>query len=324
MGIVSNGSFWIYDVEELNNNDDWPTDYKIPGDYFYTISESLSTLEQDALTIPEEATDISVVAIGGGGYVNYTTDLEAAGGGAIAWRNNYPVTPGQKIAITIGGPNGSGYSSASYRYAPGNEQGYQANTYVEIYDPGQYANALNRIRIVEAGSGLRQEGGLPVIGTGYPGGRGGYKTSSGVQGSGTPGSSGGWGARGANGANRNFANLFNFDYTAAGPGGTHADIWGWTGNTEIQYNDIAETFPSAGYAKFTNINHPLQIFRARRIGVNYGNNGGGAVRIMVNNSNAGINRQFPLQTTCDWYPFVYSNLLILPSSVFTAVGLPAQ
>ena len=73
-------------------------------------------------TAPAGVTSVCVVCVGGGGggmfYNNsnssYTYAMSGGGGGALAWINDYPVTPGQSYTVVVGAGGTDGqYSSGS-------------------------------------------------------------------------------------------------------------------------------------------------------------------------------------------------------------------
>ena len=278
MGIVSNGSFWIYDTENLNDTGDWPTDYRVPADYIFRPT----TITTDyTWTVPTGATSISIVAIGAGGYASSTNGSDGGGGGAIAWINNRSITSGDTVSVHV--PVSSPVGSVS-------------NTYVSI----------NSIKVIEAGSGSASVAGSVVIGTGYPGGAGGTGTPNFTTGGG--GSAGGFGGAGARGGRYPSyppsASLTNIQYTVAGQSGSSTDVWGWDGNTSIQYGFIPSISPTAGYTRFASDLQFQAMFNVGVGGIAYtgvqqGNPG--IVRIVVNG-----NRQFPYKTSCDWYKFSYT------------------
>ena len=64
-------------------------EYRTPGSYTFVV--------------PAEVFFVCAVCIGGGGAGGYAWSQNAAGGGATAWANDIPVTPGQSITVTVGG-----------------------------------------------------------------------------------------------------------------------------------------------------------------------------------------------------------------------------
>ena len=99
MGIVSNGSFWIYDAEELRSQDpNWPT-HEGWGEIMFTGQSQ----QVQSFVIPDEVRSISVCLIAGGGigYVPaYLTGPNTTGGGGqLVYMNDIPVTPGDTYYI---------------------------------------------------------------------------------------------------------------------------------------------------------------------------------------------------------------------------------
>ena len=87
-----------------------------PIDYEYTTAGSYS------LTIPTGVTTVSVVCVGAGGTGGIGNSGQGAGGGALAYRNSIPVTPGNIASIVVGaatgrsGNNGQAGGSSSFTY----------------------------------------------------------------------------------------------------------------------------------------------------------------------------------------------------------------
>jgi hypothetical protein len=99
MGIVSNGSFWIYDAEELRSQDpNWPT-HEGWGEIMFAGGGQ----QVQSFVIPDEVRSISVCLIAGGGlgYVPAYTSAgnTAGGGGQLVYMNDIPVTPGDTYYI---------------------------------------------------------------------------------------------------------------------------------------------------------------------------------------------------------------------------------
>ncbi len=73
-------------------------------------------------TVPTGVTNVSVVCIGGGGGGGLGNSGQAGGGGALAYRNNITVVPGQTASITVGsggslsGTAGTAGGSSSFTY----------------------------------------------------------------------------------------------------------------------------------------------------------------------------------------------------------------
>ncbi len=74
-------------------------------------------------TVPANVTECAVVCVGAGGTSGVGNSGQAAGGGALAYRNNISVTPGQTASIVVGnagshsGNNGNSGGSSSFTYA---------------------------------------------------------------------------------------------------------------------------------------------------------------------------------------------------------------
>jgi hypothetical protein len=91
------------------------------GNSVYTTPGSYSFI------VPAGVTQISAVAVGGGGGGNYAWSNSGGGGGALAWANNIPVNPGQVIPVVVGaggvggstGGNGGPSSVGSFFSAQG-------------------------------------------------------------------------------------------------------------------------------------------------------------------------------------------------------------
>ena len=74
-------------------------------------------------TVPDSSNIdyISVVCVGGGGSGEMQHDGASAGGGALAYKNNIPISPGAQVEVYVGGggrnPNGS-FNSTQYNGNP--------------------------------------------------------------------------------------------------------------------------------------------------------------------------------------------------------------
>lgn len=64
-------------------------------------------------TVPTGVTNVSVVCIGAGGGGGLGNSGQAGGGGALAYRNNITVVPGQTASITVGSGGGTNGSSGT-------------------------------------------------------------------------------------------------------------------------------------------------------------------------------------------------------------------
>jgi hypothetical protein len=95
-------------------------EYVLNGPWTQYVSTSLSDYV-GTWTVPANVYSISYVVVGPGGNGSRTLSYGigyAGSGGALAYRNNVPVTPGQTVSI--------------YMSAPGGSTGYNANTTITV------------------------------------------------------------------------------------------------------------------------------------------------------------------------------------------------
>lgn len=163
-----------------NRNANWVVDSTIS----ITVAgqqQVFTTVGTSQFTIPAGVTSICMVCVGGGANLSvFNSGTGGGGGGALAWLNDYPVTPGTVLNITVGGAG----SASSVKTA---------------------AN----VNIVTAGGGNGRTGGSPSwISTtlyatgGGKGGFGGYGGGTGnvINYAGGGGGAGGYSGDGGNGA----------------------------------------------------------------------------------------------------------------------------
>lgn len=140
-------------------------------------------------TVPEGVLSVCVVAIGPGGSSGEQNDPlattqwigQAGAGGALAYANDLPVTPGEVISVVVGDVGQISYFRDNSTVAAG---------------PGGSATTISY-----QGSNVTVPatlGGTVIAGTGFPGGNGGAGRSSGTF-SCTGGTAGGYAGPGANG-----------------------------------------------------------------------------------------------------------------------------
>ena len=166
MGIVSNGSFWIYDVEELRSQDpNWPTHNGWGEQIIYPDS---STTWQ----VPNDVSSISVVMIGGGGQGSLNpagnSSNTGGGGGQLVYLNDIPVTPGANIyfgyrSFPYGGQYDGGTGGSSpYMIDPSSPDSNTANTLLMALGggPGRFYGATNT-RLDSHGDRANVGGGSP-------------------------------------------------------------------------------------------------------------------------------------------------------------------
>jgi hypothetical protein len=107
------------DVEETTISGS--TLYDTPGTHYWTC--------------PSGVHSVSVVAVGGGGSggINYPNQrADGGGGGALAWKNNIPVTPGKKYIVKVGHggrPNHGDYDE----YDESQRSPYDPNLILGVY-----------------------------------------------------------------------------------------------------------------------------------------------------------------------------------------------
>ena len=183
-------------------------------------------------TVPPGVTAIHAISVGGGGGGEANHDGASGCGGALAYKNNISVTPGQTITVRVGGggrangwsqnsQNGSEsrieVNGTNYANAGGGTGGDQPGTSNTWITNNNYSSTGNDGGGA-GGSGIHY-GGCRMSGGGAGGYNGGGQTSSGYSGnvtyigwSGSNGTNGGGG--GGHGANGSSA------YYCGGGGGT--------------------------------------------------------------------------------------------------------
>jgi len=149
-------------------------------------------------TVPDAITSISVVCVGGGGGSGGSTATsggQGGQGGQLAYLNNYTVTPGATISVTVGAGGAGQPAGTTTRTLGGNSSISVSGTLVfGAKGAGQGSGALGTPTIQYQGG----SGGSPKTTSPYSGGGGaGAGGYAGAGGSG--GSSGGVGAGGSGG-----------------------------------------------------------------------------------------------------------------------------
>jgi len=223
-------------------------------------------------TVPPGVTSISAVAVGGGGSTTSAVINGGGGGGALAYANNFSVTPGDVYNIDVATSG--------------------ADSFVLL------ANPPNTI-IVFAGGGLAATGntggagGSVVTGTGGAGGNGGSGSNSsggggagGYSGTGgTGGAPGGNGTAGAGGGGGGGAGV------SGGPagGGGGVGVYGLGGNGTGGIAGVTLYRGGGGSGGFGSPSLPGGKYGGGSSGGVVSNGGTGAVRIIW----PGTTRQFP-------------------------------
>tara|TARA_B100001996_G_scaffold52780_1_gene37602 strand:+ start:241 stop:1443 length:1203 start_codon:yes stop_codon:yes gene_type:complete len=173
------------------------TEYVNPGTYTWTV--------------PNDVTSCCVVCIGGGGDSGTANSGQAGGGGALSYKNNISVTPGQTASITVGrggvhsgnqGQSGTAsqftYSGTAYANAAGGQGGYGEGS-----GTGGSGGAGGQAGGNRTGGGDGGAGGQDQSNHGAPGG----------------GGAGGYSGNGGNGANCPNNNAHNGQGGSGGGGG---------------------------------------------------------------------------------------------------------
>lgn len=246
-------------------------------------------------TVPAGVTSVSIVCVGAGGSGiggGIYTVCSGGGGGALSYKNNVSVTPGETLYVRVGEPAQFGYQS----YNGGNSSVHKVTSNVFIVgakggtnpwessdsNPNGTANTTPALRMTGAnGTSLATgsaptswsdgggQGGLGGSGVGYTtaagsgGGAGGYAGNGGNGGSGNNSSgSAGLGGGGGGGAAGRFSDhwggggggVFPYGQTANGAGGTWPAGQGGGGSV---WDTSTMTHPSArSYTSMTNRNTP--------------------------------------------------------------------
>ena len=137
-------------------------------------------------TAPPGVTSVSVVAVGAGGPGAASTVSEVAGGGggALAWRNNITVVPGQSYTVVVGEATTS---------AAGGHSLFIDSTVVRANGGGRGTGGVQGAGGTFVGQGGGNGGG-GVNQSGSGGGAGGYQGNGGIPGQPGTGGAGGGGA----------------------------------------------------------------------------------------------------------------------------------
>ena len=200
--------------------------YTAPGTYSWTA--------------PAGVTAVSVVAVGAGGYNAGMSQgpVGGGGGGALVYKNNIAVTPGQSYTVVVGNaPNGGTGGSSSFTAgfgtmtAGGGGGNATFNTPAPTGGAGGYSGVGGRGGSNGAagsnGSGGGGGGGGSASGTGGTKGGGVGILGQGSNGTGASGSGhGGAGSNGAGVLHGGGGTAWNGGYSALGGKGAIRIIWG--------------------------------------------------------------------------------------------------
>ncbi len=195
---------WVPQIEELEVND--KGSWIAAGNQLYTGTGS------HTWTVPAGVTECCVVCVGAGGKSGIGNSGQAAGGGALAYKNAISVVPGQTASITVGA---TGNHSGNNGNAGGNSTFTYGSITVQAGGGGGGQGDGNQSSGMSAGSGGTAsgatgggsggDGGIDYVNWGGPGGggAGGYSGNGGngasTQGDGSNATQGGSGFGGAAG-----------------------------------------------------------------------------------------------------------------------------
>lgn len=136
-------------------------------------------------TVPSNIYSISVVAVGGGGGGGKNSIGQGGGGGALAYVNNFLVTPGQSYTVTVGG---GGAASQTSNGSNGGDSWFSNSSYLKAGGGTGGAGSANNA-VVSTVSG----GSVTLPTTGFYGATGGGAGGSAIGGNGSAQFSGGGG-----------------------------------------------------------------------------------------------------------------------------------
>jgi hypothetical protein len=197
-------------------------------------------------TVPAGVTSVSVLAVGGGGgggggvTASTVGSGGGGGGGGVVYAQNYPVTPGAPITVTVGAGGVSGGAANGSNGGAGGNSVFDALTALGGGGGGSYNGGSVNGTTGGSGGGAGQVGGANAgsastqtnfgVGIGY-GSAGGAASGSASWGDGGGGGAGGvgtdgTGSTGGNGGTGKLASSLNPNfpsnyYGGGGGGGTH-------------------------------------------------------------------------------------------------------
>ena len=251
--------------------------------YSHTASTSLGN-KVYTWTVPIGVTSVSIVCVGGGGggmvYNNpnsntYSYAMNGGSGGALAWLNNFPVTPGSTINVQVGTPGRDGFYSTgstaggdSYFSSTSiiNAGGGQPGRYRTIISGGTYTVSSSYGTSGGGNGGNSHHSAISGQGPAGGGGAGGYSGNGGT-GRDDGSSSGDNGSGGAGGGGGASANATFNDHFSGGGGGV--GIYG-EGSSGSGQTDGSATGGSGGQASSI----PTDV-DGSQVGGNFGGGGGG-------------------------------------------------
>lgn len=164
--------------------------------------EEFTTPGSYSWTAPDGVTSVCIVCVGGGGggmfynrsSTSYTYAMSGGGGGALAWLNDYPVTPGNSYSVVVGAGGVDGQYSAGS--TAGSASTFVGSSVIQANggSPGRYNQNI-------AGGTYTVSSAYGTSGGGNGGGT--TKTSSSGYGPAGGGGAGGYSGNGGNGRDDN-------------------------------------------------------------------------------------------------------------------------
>lgn len=106
---------WVPQVEELEVTD--------KGSWIAAGNQTYTGTGSHTWTVPSGVTECSVICVGAGGKSGVGNSGQAAGGGALAYKNQITVVPGQTASVTVGatgnhsGNNGNAGGNSVFSYS---------------------------------------------------------------------------------------------------------------------------------------------------------------------------------------------------------------
>ena len=185
---------------------------------------------QWTFTVPAGVTSISVLCVGAGGFSTGATAVGGAGG-ALAYTNDYSVTPGQTFTVIVG-------QSGNWATTNGNLTSSRNTTFGGTIcgAGGGHSDA------VLAG---QNPGGVVLYGTGGAGGQGTYSGNN----SGGGGGAGGYSGAGGNGASGVIASTSGSGGGGGGGGsGTQGGYGGGVGIYGVGANGVGGSSSTNGFS----------------------------------------------------------------------------
>ena len=191
-------------------------------------------------TVPIGVTNVSIIAIGAGGYGSTVSSGGGGGGGGLIYVNNFPVTEGQVLTLSAGSPGRISSISNSTIILLAANSGANAS----ISSGGVGGNTISNISGTVGWSGGR--GGSSLNYGAGGGGAAGYSGKGGdgvwslVGAPGANGSSGAGGGGGGGGASSSSASIYY------GGGGGGVGIFGEGTSGLVSNNRLTGSYAAAG------------------------------------------------------------------------------